>query len=260
MPQLSIITINYNNKGGLEKTLNSVFNQSCQDFEYIVIDGASTDGSRKLIEKNSDKIDYWVSEPDKGIYNAMNKGIHASNGEYLLFLNSGDWLYEDETILKALPLLKNEDIIYGLSQICTAASLGALINPNPKLTLYGMGYKRNSLPHQSTFFKRSLMVEYGGYDERYKIVSDWAFYMIAIFKNNCSYKKIDNIISYFNAEGLSYTSEGFKLIAVERKLVMEENFKMLYNDFLMYDEMKNYLEKYSSRKFLLKSLVKSFFR
>ena len=99
MPQLSIITINYNNLAGLQKTFESVFNQTFQDFEYIVIDGGSTDGSKELIEQYHDKIDYWVSEPDSGIYNAMNKGIVRANGEYLQFLNSGDSLL-GENILK----------------------------------------------------------------------------------------------------------------------------------------------------------------
>jgi glycosyltransferase involved in cell wall biosynthesis len=94
MPKLSIITINYNNLEGLQRTVESVVNQTWQEFEYIVIDGGSTDGSADFIESQSETIDYWVSEPDKGIYNAMNKGIAKASGEYLLFLNSGDHLFK----------------------------------------------------------------------------------------------------------------------------------------------------------------------
>ena len=90
--KLSVITINFNNKEGLAKTIVSVVGQTTRDFEWIIIDGGSTDGSMELIENNSEYISYYVSEPDKGIYNAMNKGIMASHGEYLLFLNSGDYL------------------------------------------------------------------------------------------------------------------------------------------------------------------------
>jgi glycosyltransferase involved in cell wall biosynthesis len=112
MLKLSIITVNYNNLEGLKKTIESVVSQTWQVFEYIVIDGGSTDGSAAYIEAQSVNIDYWVSEPDNGIYNAMNKGIKAATGEYLLFLNSGD----DLTDLKALENnqihLKEEDIIY----------------------------------------------------------------------------------------------------------------------------------------------------
>ncbi len=88
--KLSIITVNLNNKDGLQKTIDSVISQTFKDFEWIVIDGGSTDGSKELIEKYSDYISYWVSEPDKGIYNAMNKGIKVAKGDYLEFLNSGD--------------------------------------------------------------------------------------------------------------------------------------------------------------------------
>ena len=87
--KLSVITINYNNRDGLHKTIASVVNQSWREFEYIVIDGGSTDGSVDVIKSFADRIDYWVSEPDKGIYNAMNKGIDVAQGEYCIFINSG---------------------------------------------------------------------------------------------------------------------------------------------------------------------------
>ena len=93
--KLSIITINYNNLEGLKRTVESVINQTSKEFEYIVIDGGSNDGSGAYIESKSEHIDYWVSEPDKGIYNAMNKGIAKASGEYLLFLNSGDHLFSN---------------------------------------------------------------------------------------------------------------------------------------------------------------------
>ncbi len=91
MPKLSIITINYNNRSGLQKSMQSVFAQSFTDYEYIIIDGGSTDGSKELIEENSGRLAYWVSESDNGIYHAMNKGILKAKGELLIFLNSGDF-------------------------------------------------------------------------------------------------------------------------------------------------------------------------
>ena len=90
MKKISIITINYNNCEGLRRTIESVVNQTCRDFEYIIIDGGSTDGSVDVIKRYADNIDYWVSEPDKGIYNAMNKGIRMATGDYVQILNSGD--------------------------------------------------------------------------------------------------------------------------------------------------------------------------
>ena len=112
MSKLSIITINYNDKEGLKKTIESVINQTWQDFEFIVIDGGSTDGGKEIIEQYTSKIDYWVSEPDKGIYNAMNKGIRAATGDFVLFLNSRDIFYNNEVLLNADSLISNDFGIY----------------------------------------------------------------------------------------------------------------------------------------------------
>ena len=116
MPKISIITINYNNLEGLKRTMESVVNQTWREFEYIVIDGGSTDRSAAYIASQSENIDYWVSEPDNGIYNAMNKGIAKATGEYLLFLNSGDSFY-DANVLQNVSNFFNNDlsIIYGNS-------------------------------------------------------------------------------------------------------------------------------------------------
>ena len=112
--KISIITVNYNDKLGLEKTIKSVLDQENVVFEYLVIDGNSNDGSKDIIEKYKDKINYWVSEPDSGIYNAMNKGIRAATGDYLLFLNSGDWLFENNSIANVDKLITgSKDIYYG---------------------------------------------------------------------------------------------------------------------------------------------------
>src|ERR1041384_6364869 len=111
--KLSIITVNYNNRTGLERTIKSVADQTQTDIEYLVIDGGSTDGSIELIKSFGPKITEWISENDTGIYEAMNKGIMRSSGEYLLFLNSGDYLYSNETIEQVQNNLGSEDILYG---------------------------------------------------------------------------------------------------------------------------------------------------
>ena len=109
----SIITINYNNCDGLEKTIQSVINQSYQNFEFIIIDGGSTDSSVEVIKKYSNKIDYWISEPDKGIYHAMNKGIIQAHGEYLNFMNSGDLFYDNDVLKDISIKIDLKDIIIG---------------------------------------------------------------------------------------------------------------------------------------------------
>jgi glycosyltransferase involved in cell wall biosynthesis len=222
---LSIITINYNNAAGLRKTIESVISQSFKDIEYIIIDGGSTDGSKELIEKYAESITYWVSEKDNGIYPAMNKGIQVANGEYLLFLNSGDWFYENTTLSMAIPLLRPFDIVYGNTMNFKSDGTTWLQNPPAELSLYSLGYRWNSLPHQAMFTKRNLFEKYGGYDENLKMVADWAFYLIAIFKHNCSYKRIDNIIAWYYFEGFSANINNEPLQKAERALVLEQHFK-----------------------------------
>ena len=109
----SIITVNYNNKNGLEMTIKSVLGQTCKDFEYIIIDGGSTDGSVEVIKKYASRIDYWVSEPDKGVYNAMNKGIRKATGDYLNFMNSGDAYHSTSALEIIAGLHSDDDIIIG---------------------------------------------------------------------------------------------------------------------------------------------------
>ena len=117
---LSIITINRNNAVGLKKTLESVASQTCRDFEHIIIDGASTDGSVDVINDYvastaGKNVSYWISEPDSGVYNAMNKGIKKAIGDYCLFLNSGDWLFNSDTVKNEKETDHTEDIDSGLS-------------------------------------------------------------------------------------------------------------------------------------------------
>ena len=109
--RITIITVCYNRKATIEKAIKSVLEQSYDNIEYIIIDGNSTDGSKDVIEKYQDKLTYWVSEPDSGIYNAMNKGINIATGEYLLFLNSGDLLIDDKNILLICQEKLKEDIV-----------------------------------------------------------------------------------------------------------------------------------------------------
>lgn len=201
--RLSIITVNYNNKNGLQKTIDSVVSQTFREFEWIIIDGGSTDGSQELIGQYADKITYWISEPDKGIYNAMNKGIKIANGEYLLFLNSGDYFADKYVLCKVVPLLKSADFYVGdelhenriwSSKISTSEDICKT------LTLY-------SLPHQSTFISKKIFTLYGLYREDLMIVSDWWLCYKAIILNNASIAKIPLVISTFESAGISSSQE-----------------------------------------------------
>lgn len=228
--KLSIITINYNNLLGLQKTVESVTSQTWQDFEYLIIDGGSTDESAAYIESQNQHIDYWVSEPDKGIYNAMNKGIAKATGEYLLFLNSGDHLYCEDVLEKNKHTLLDFDLITFDLNIIGENTEKHIVFPRQIkfLDLYVSSYY--SLLHPVTFIKKELFNTVGFYDEKYKIISDWKFFMLALFKFNCSYKKIDSILTTFYLGGISSGS----INQIERDKFLNEEFKYFMED---YDEM-----------------------
>lgn len=222
MPKLTIITINYNNLEGLKKTFDSVFKQTYHDYEYIVIDGGSSDGSKEYIEENSDKIAYWISETDNGVYHAMNKGIKKANGEYLLFINSGDELYENTSLENALPFLIEDDIITGNLNFISEEK--NFVRHGQEQLSFTYMYQ-NTIWHPSTFIKKEAFNRSTLYDESLKICSDWKWFLLAIYKHQMSYRKIDLIIAKFYLDGISSSPENQKLIKKER----EETFKSYFH-------------------------------
>ena len=203
--KLSIITINYNNCEGLQKTIKSVISQSFRDFEWIVIDGGSTDGSKELIEEHAEFIAYHVSEPDKGIYHAMNKGIMASHGDYLMFLNSGDYLYDEHVIENVIPLLVDKDIYVG--RINSLGKENASEEEQADFSPQGILRKLTFtwMPHQASFFKRTVFEEYGMYREDQKIASDWWAYFSALVIGKASIASIPVVIANYDTNGVSAT-------------------------------------------------------
>ena len=221
MLQLSIITINLNNGNGLNNTIKSVLEQTYINFEFIVIDGGSTDNSIDIIKQFSSQISFWVSEKDSGIYNAMNKGINTAKGEYCLFLNSGDFFYSNETLLNIFSLGLSEDIFYGDSfRYDKTNREGFLVIEPDNLSLYH--FFKKSICHQSTFIKRELFKKFGYYNEQLQIAADWEFNIIAIVINNCQTKHINITVVYFDARGLSNTNEEISL--KERELILNKLF------------------------------------
>ena len=227
MKKLSIITINYNNLLGLQKTVESVTDQTWQEFEYIVIDGGSIDGSSIYLESQTDKITYWVSEPDTGIYNAMNKGIAKATGEYLLFLNSGDHFNDSLSLQKVAKHLVNEGIIYFNIDVIANGSSYVLENP----AAMSFSYLHNNLPcHQCTFIHQSVFERVGYYDESLKIVADWKLLLLALLKHNVTYRKVDAVFSTFYKDGISSLPENQSIMEAERTQVIETEFPILLND------------------------------
>lgn len=243
MFKLTIITINRNNAIGLRRTIQSVINQTSSVFEYIVIDGASTDDSVEIIKEYSDRITYWVSEPDNGIYNAMNKGILKATGEYLLFLNSGDELNNAEVIENILKCTNDTDIIIGkainIDKKCkTTIQTNTLTFP-----LRFSVFFQFSIPHQSTFIKKTIFETVGLYNENYKIVSDWYFFLMAIFKFNHTVSTVDIIISNFYQDGISSANtspENLEKNISERYGILKQEFPNFYEDYIDYSEKKEH--------------------
>jgi len=219
--KLSIITINRNNAAGLRKTMESVFAQTCKEFEYIVVDGASSDDSVNVI-KELESVGVkelttfkWTSEPDTGIYNAMNKGIRMSQGEYSLMLNSGDCLADTDVVERILPELQGADLIQGSMYLQTK---------DAKHLDYGFGGTKMSFfdvcdgdfLHQATFVHRNVYEQYGYYDESYRIAGDTAFFIKVVGMCNVSFRVVDIPISIFEGGGLA-SSTDTKLIEARHK-------------------------------------------
>lgn len=209
---LSIITVNLNNAAGLRKTIESVINQSFCDYEFIIIDGGSTDGSTDVIKEYVLNIDYWVSERDNGIYNAMNKGLSIAKGDYVNFLNSGDTYVASETLENVLRNNYQEDILYGNQ--CYEINGAVRLAKYPSVLSMSYFYE-GTLNHQASFIKRSLF-EGTRYIESYKIASDWAFFVQKIILEHCSYRFVDQVIVYFDTNGLSFQDKYTELSRSER--------------------------------------------
>lgn len=223
---LSIITVNLNNASGLEKTMMSTFSQSHNEIEYIVIDGASSDGSVEVIFKHQKKIGErlkWISEPDSGIYNAMNKGIRMATGEYVQFLNSGDCLADKDVIERMIAELEKNnypDILYGnMLKVFTDGHIlkDKCIAGND---ISFLGFYTGTLNHSPAFIKRSLFEEYGMYDEALKIVSDWKWYLQSIILGNVEPVYCDIDVTLFDMYGISETNKA--LDKAERRQVLEQ--------------------------------------
>ena len=255
MFQLSIITINYNNVEGLRKTLASVAAQTYPNIEHIIVDGGSTDGSVDVIREYESTLASrlsplasrlkWLSEPDKGIYNAMNKGIEIALGkrvvnddhssspianspspiadtEYIQILNSGDLLASEDVTYKMVCQLNQYDesvgILYGNMIKVNAA--GKVVGKSGYTEYSLRQFYRSTLNHDCAYIRKDLFEEYGLYDENLKIVSDWKWYMQAIGLGRVKPEYVDIDVTIFDDGGISETQLDKRY--AERRQVLEE--------------------------------------
>ena len=212
--KLSIITVNYNDAEGLERTIQSVISQTFHDYEFIIIDGGSTDDSLKVIKKYVNYIDYWVSERDGGIYPGMNKGLRQAKGDYVNFMNGGDCYHSSDVLEKIFALETDADIITGAHAENGLRNVG-----KGGLTMLDL-YKW-AIDHQASFVRREVLLRHP-YDEKYRIVSDWKFFIEALVFDNCTFYYTDIIVVDVDMKGISNTN--FALDKQERDAVLHELF------------------------------------
>ena len=214
MPTFSIITVCYNEAAHIRETLESIVSQTCKDYEWIVVDGGSTDGTKDILEQYADHFAWWCSEPDKGIYNGMNKGVAHATGEYVIFMNGGDIFHDSEVLAAISQAGLDTDVIEGLAVRMDNGETLRHHDPDLAHKLLTDG-----ISHQSAFTRRELLVKYP-YDERYKIVADWKFWLQTLLRDRCSFKFLDIIVADTDMTGVTYNR--FSQNLQERTRVLEE--------------------------------------
>lgn len=221
MQKISVITINYNNANGLEKTMHSVFIQDYAAIEFIVIDGGSDDGSADIAAQYKNRLAYFISEKDNGIYHAMNKGIQQATGEYLMFLNSGDYLLHKTSISSIFSETQRDEILYAQLQ----TEKGPVVYPASPDFLF---FFKNSIGHPASFIQQELFNKFGMYNESYRIVADWEFFLRTIVKEKVSTRYFEYPLTFYNLDGMSNHADNIALQLKERASVLKDYFEDYY--------------------------------
>lgn len=264
MNRISIITVNRNNAEGLKKTILSVIGQTYTNYEFIIIDGASSDQSVDIITRYQSKISYWVSEPDAGIFNAMNKGIQQASGDYLYFLNSADAFADNDVLNK----------IFGRETYTAPFINGHQLNDfgiytqrvpamNRPLTLFDFYW--GTIKHQATFIHKGMFAKYGMYDECLKITADWKFFLQTIGLHNEQPFFVDIDIVLFQWDGISTNPQLQKKHEEERLTVLNECIpQSIQKDYERFHHLADYeyllpvFKKSKLFSFLVRALAKIF--
>lgn len=222
MKQVSVITVNLNNAPGLESTIRSVIAQKGCDAELIVIDGASSDTSVEVIKAHENRLSYWVSEKDAGIYNAQNKGILKASGDYCLFLNSGDILAGETVLHDLLVQADDKDIVYG--DLVTRGKDGKeqlhLSPDQPDVAFFMV----STIWHPTALIRRRLFSGLGPYNDTFRVAGDYEFFIRAIVKNNASTKHVSMPVCVFDLGGISNSPAMKELQEKERRESWQLNF------------------------------------
>lgn len=194
--KFTIITVSYNAVSTIEDTILSIINQKYNNIEYIIIDGGSTDGTIDIIKKYEDRISYWVTEPDEGIYDAMNKGLKYATGDYVFFLGADDLLYNSCTLSDLYPHLTDSNTVYYSNTLLV-----------PSGRIYGEKMNKRkmclkNINHQAIFYPKNIFKKYK-YEIQYKIYADYYLNLMCFSDKDFRFKYINTIVSLFNEQGFS---------------------------------------------------------
>ena len=231
---------------GLEQTIMSVITQSSKDFQWIIIDGGSTDGSKELLEQYHKYFTYWCSEPDREIYNAMNKGIKHATGDYCSFLNSGDRLHDKNVIKEVMEEMDGTDYVSGNVWCVNDSYEFVKFYKMPQvLSLYYM--LELTLGHQRTFIRTKMLKDHP-YDESLKIFADWAEMFYEFLFNKRSYKHIDVVISDYPVGGVA--DQNSTLLAMERQKVRDQYLTKKEQDLILVQHFSSHNDENSIRRLM----------
>ena len=222
-PKLSVITVVYNNVQDVERTVLSVLGQTYDNVEYIIIDGLSTDGTLAVINKYADGISKFISEKDKGIYDAMNKGLDMASGDYVIFMNSGDEFYDAETVAAVFATANDADIYYGETEMMASdgQSLGQRRHKAPnKFTWKGFKYGM-SISHQAIYIRRVLTEPY---DDKYQLSAD-IDWIIRAAKKAAKIINVNRYVAKYLVGGMSKKKHRQSL--QERFDIMKQNYGLI---------------------------------
>jgi glycosyltransferase involved in cell wall biosynthesis len=212
--KVSIITINRNNLSGLKATRESIISQTYKDWEWIVVDGGSTEGDRDFLEQHANEMAWWCSEPDSGVYNAQNKGIAHAMGEWMIFMNSGD-IFHDKNVLESVFAQEHSaDILYGDWIRVYEDGREEKMSAPERLSLHYI-YQKN-ICHQAIFVKSAILVA-SPYDESYKVLADWAKWIELMLKKY-TFEYLSLTVCDFSVGGISSgTVQAFAELEILRK-------------------------------------------
>ena len=240
----SIVTVCKNAAEVLESTITSVIGQKGVDFEYLILDGASTDHTVDIIKKFQKHISFWVSEPDSGIYPAMNKALTKAKGEWVYFLNAGDIFLSSHVLSDFRPILDSDDIVYGNVEMDT--NKGIVINKFNRVNRWF--WLQKTICHQAVFAKKQLFNKWGNFNSRYKIAADYEWLLRMVLKNHVKTQYTDLNIARIDMSGISNNPKTRNLVLSEYSEIRSIYFSHIENLFLSgYTNVLQMLVKYKNR-------------